>query len=139
MTGDELRKLHDKDHLKLSQTEMARALNVSFATVNRWETGLKPIPIETARLLQCFQPLVTLAQKRKTDFDLKDLREAALVTGIAGVVARAASVGMIAPALIAALAITAPFAWIGGIAGVGAALALPFFRKLNTKKGRSKQ
>jgi DNA-binding XRE family transcriptional regulator len=134
MTGKELGELRDKDHLKFTQSELARALNVSFATVNRWEKGHKPIPVETARLLRCFQPCVEAAKKRKAGFDLEELREAALTTGIAGVVASAASAGLIPAVLTAALAVTVPFAWIGGIAGVGAAIALPFFQRLYTNK-----
>jgi transcriptional regulator with XRE-family HTH domain len=133
MTGEELNKLRKKD-LKFSQSELARALNVSFATVNRWEKGRKPIPVETARLLQCLQAVVVATKKQKTEFDLKELREAALTTGVAGVVASAASLGLIPAVLTAALAVTVPFAWIGGIAGVGAAVALPFFQKLYRNK-----
>jgi DNA-binding XRE family transcriptional regulator len=135
MTGDDLRMLRDKKHLYLSQAELARALNVSFATVNRWETGRTPIPIETSRLLECFQDVLHSAKKRKAGFDIKDLREAALTTGVAGVVAGAASARLIAPALLGALALTAPFAWVGGIAGIGAAAALTFFNKVKAKKG----
>jgi folate-dependent tRNA-U54 methylase TrmFO/GidA len=63
-----------------------------------------------------------------------ELREAAQTTGIVGVVVTAAARGLIAPVLVAALALTAPFAWIGAIAGIGAAVALPFFRKLNKRR-----
>ena len=129
MTGKELEKLRDKD-LEFTQSELARALNVSFATVNRWENERKPIPVETARLLRCLQAVVDTAKERKTRFDLQELREAALTTGVAGVVASAASAGLIPAVLTAALAVTAPFAWIAGIAGVGAAVALSFFKKV---------
>jgi transcriptional regulator with XRE-family HTH domain len=129
MTGKELGKLRDED-LEFTQSDLARALNVSFATVNRWENERKPIPVETARLLQCLQAVVAAAKARKIKFDLKELREAVLTTGVAGVVASAASVGLIPAVLTAALAVTAPFAWIGGIAGIGAAAALSFFKKI---------
>jgi hypothetical protein len=62
------------------------------------------------------------------------LREAVLITGVAGVVASTAAAGLIPTVLTAALALTVPFAWISGIAGVGAAVALPFFQKLYTNK-----
>src|SRR5437870_13891945 len=103
MTGKELEKLRDED-LEFTQSELARALNVSFATVNRWENERKPIPVETARLLQCLQAVVGAAKQPKIGFDLKELREAALTTGVAGVVASAASVGLIPAVLTAALA-----------------------------------
>src|SRR5262245_57426106 len=127
MTGKELQNL--REALGLTQSELARALNVSFATVNRWENERKPIPVETARLLQCLQAVVAVAKEGKIKFDLKEVREAALTTGVAGVVASAASVGLIPAVLTAALAVTAPFAWVGAIAGVGAAAALSFFKK----------
>jgi DNA-binding XRE family transcriptional regulator len=136
MTGEELLTLRKR--LDLSQSELARALNVSFATVNRWEKGHTTIPVETARLLRCLEPVMESARKGKTPFDIGDLREAALTTGIAGVVAGAAASGLIVPALLGALALTAPFAWIGGIAGIGAASALTFFTKLKATKGNQR-
>ena len=88
MTGEELKGV--RVQMGFTQMQMARALNVSFATLNRWENGRNPVSTETARLLQCLQPVVASAKKRKSPFDLKELREAALTTGIAGVVATAA-------------------------------------------------
>src|SRR5438067_12183326 len=93
MTGKELEKLRDED-LEFTQSELARALNVSFATVNRWEKGHKPIPVETARLLPCFQPCVDAAKKRKAGFEREELREAALTTRTAGGLGSAASAGL---------------------------------------------
>jgi DNA-binding XRE family transcriptional regulator len=37
-----------RDHLHLSQEDLARELGVSFSTVNRWENG-KTKPIKVAR------------------------------------------------------------------------------------------
>jgi len=37
-----------RQHLKLSQAELAQALGVSFATVNRWENG-KTAPSKLAQ------------------------------------------------------------------------------------------
>ena len=39
-----------RDKLKISQEDLARALNVSYATVNRWENS-KTKPIRMARVL----------------------------------------------------------------------------------------
>ena len=38
-----------REQLKLSQEDLARALNVSFATINRWENA-KTKPIRMARV-----------------------------------------------------------------------------------------
>jgi transcriptional regulator with XRE-family HTH domain len=131
MRAEDLARLrHD---LSLNQSDMARALNVSFATLNRWEKKRRPIPNETVRLLECLRAVANSAKRGKTAFSLNDLRDAVSATGIAGVVGLAASAGFIAPTLVAALSITVPFAWIGAVAGVGAAVALPFFKKLNGK------
>jgi DNA-binding XRE family transcriptional regulator len=41
---------HVRSVLDISQEDLARALNVSFATVNRWENG-KTRPIKVARIV----------------------------------------------------------------------------------------
>ena len=37
-----------REHLKISQTELAEQLNVTFATVNRWENG-RAVPNKLAQ------------------------------------------------------------------------------------------
>jgi DNA-binding transcriptional regulator YiaG len=48
--GDQVRKLRDK--LILSQSEMAKMLGVTFATVNRWENGKHQPSIRQKRAIR---------------------------------------------------------------------------------------
>lgn len=48
----EIKKL--RQQMMLSQEEMARELGVSFATVNRWETGKAKPTYRTLRLINDF-------------------------------------------------------------------------------------
>jgi len=49
MNGKQIREI--RKNLGLTQVEFAKAMTVSFATVNRWEGGhCKPLPDRLARL-----------------------------------------------------------------------------------------
>ena len=51
--GDRLRELRAR--LELSQEQLARILGVSFATVNRWETGRTRMSARAQRALAEFE------------------------------------------------------------------------------------
>lgn len=54
-----------------SQAQIARALNVSNATVSEWRTGRRPIPIVQCHpLVRSFAGKVTLCDLRPTDWHL---------------------------------------------------------------------
>src|SRR3954462_10389175 len=123
MTGHDLRTL--RKELGFSQTDFARALNVSFATLNRWETGSrgKEIPVETVRLLACLEEMVQNSKDAKSDITSGDLREAITATGVLGAVATAATARLIARSTLALLVATSPFPWLAGVVGIGGAVA----------------
>jgi putative transcriptional regulator len=137
MTGDQLREL--RKELGFSQVDFARALNVSFATLNRWETGIrgKEVPTETARLLACLREMLQNAKSAKAPISPQELSEAITATGVIGAVATAAAAGMIGRASVALLVATGPFGWLAGVVGVGSAVALPFFQKIRALRERT--
>ena len=124
--------------LGLSQQELAAALNLkTFATVSRWEKGHREIPQEQARLLECLEEIVKAASQLKSSFTVKELSEAVRTTGVANVVAKAATSGLLKGTVIGALAALPAFYWLGGLLGVGVgAVATSFFTKLGTKANR---
>lgn len=128
MTGKELRRL--REVLDLSQEEMARALNQSYATVSRWERGKKEIPIETARLLECMSEVLD----GEADVSVQEISEAVKAAGVVGVVVGAATSGLISRSTVAALAALGPFSWLGGLVGIAAFTAIPFFTKFTLNK-----
>lgn len=109
----------------LTQAEMARALEVSPVTLNRWENDdprYKP-PVAGIRLLEALDELARgLDPARKQE--LVDLLR---VTTVAGVIARAAIDQILPIATINRLAATPGLGWLGMVAGVGMGAALPFF------------
>lgn len=50
--GEKVKKV--REELKLSQEEMAKALGVSFATINRWENGHTHPTYETLQRFEKF-------------------------------------------------------------------------------------
>ena len=137
MTAEQLISL--RKTLGLNQTEFAQALNQSFATVNRWENGHREIPAEVARLLDCLQELVDKASQRKSKITVDEVSEAVRSTGIVSVVTQAGAAGIISNGLLMSLAVLPAFLWLGGVLGLTAAVALPFFTKLGAKKNSSSQ
>ena len=124
-----------RNTLELSQQELAAALNLkTFATVNRWEKGHREIPKEEARLLECLEEIVKAASRPKSNFTVQELSEAVRTTGVANVVAKAATAGLLKGSVVGALATLPAFYWLGGLLGVGVgAVAMTFFTKLATE------
>ena len=121
--------------LKLSQAELAQALNKSAVSISRWETGAEAkIPDDVDRLLEGLKSLVETAENQNEKVKLNELRSALLSpAGVMGVVVAAASAGLI-PRAILALFIGTPIGWIAAIAGLGVAAILPFFQKTDEIK-----
>lgn len=132
MSGEELRSL--RGALGLSQQEMARALDVSFASVNRWETEnprtRRDIPEEKAALLEALSALVEGVSGAGARPSLEDIAEAVRTegVGVAGVVSKAALAKELPePTLLATLRRVPPLRWIAGVLGLGVLGSLPFF------------
>lgn len=142
MTPTEIKKLCDDQGLNLSQADLAKALAVPAVTWYRYmkeEDGSK-IPEEIKRLLRCLHEVVI--NHKASNLSMREIREALMNTGVAGVVARAAMAGVVPSPLVGLLASTAGFAWIGALGGavglIGAAAAIPFFQKLKSKPETNK-
>ena len=133
MGSGELKKL--RQHLGMSQEEMARALNVSFATVNRWENQRREMPPDTGRLLECLADLIDRASTKESRLSVAEVREAVQATGVLGVVSTAALAGKLARHAVLSLAAIPSFSWIAGAVGIGVLGALPFFAKLGKQRG----
>ena len=125
--------------LALSQQEFAAALNLkTFATVNRWEKGHREVPQEESRLLECLEEIVKAASHPKASFTVKELSEAVKTTGVANVVTKAATSGLLKGNAIGALAALPAFYWLGGLVGMGVgAVAMSFFAKLGPKANQN--
>lgn len=126
-----------EDSLGMTQADLAKALAIPAVTWYRHmkeEDGSR-IPEDIQRLLLCFQEVVR--NHKATHLSHQEIREAAMSTGVAGVVARAAMAGVIPRPLVSLLAASAPYSWIGAlggaVAGIGVAAALSFFQKLKAK------
>jgi transcriptional regulator with XRE-family HTH domain len=127
MDAKELRQVRTK--LNLTQQEMARALNISFVTYNRWENGHRAIPSDAAKLLDGLQGLMDTAVTHGNNLSLDDIREAIMAAGVVGVVSNAAVANMLPTSLIVSLAAVPRLAWLAGAVGIGVVGALAFFRK----------
>jgi len=75
MTSDEVKQI--RNDLKMSQEDFARALNVSYTTVNRWENGKAQPTGPVVQLLRAFQ-----RASNKPDI-LEIIAQAALIGGTA--------------------------------------------------------
>jgi hypothetical protein len=115
----------------LSKQDWARALGISIASLHRYldEKDRGNVPDEVARLMDALLIFV-----RDAKVDAPNIREAIKATGVAGVVARAASAGMLPPTTVSLLASTPSLIWLGAVGGaVGAIVgagALSFFQKI---------
>ncbi len=146
MDPEKLKELRGKKKLKMSQHELAKALSVSFATVNRWESTKKEthrdIPRETARLLESLDELFDKNGDSDSEVSRDDIREAVEAVGVAGVVARAVMAGWLSTASVMRLALLPTLGWVTGIAGasvMGYAAAMPFFASTKSKGNESSE
>jgi len=116
-----------KKLLDLTQAELARALEISPVTLNRWENGdirYKPSDKET-RLLEALDGLAdTLGEAER-----RQLHDLLRVSTVAGVIGKAAIERILNEATITRLAATPGLGWLGLVANVGVGAALPFFSK----------
>lgn len=60
--ADEIKKLRQTQ--LLSQNDFAQKLGVSFATINRWETGKSKPSYKTMKMIDCF------CKTNQIDFDI---------------------------------------------------------------------
>lgn len=128
MTGSFIKQLREQS-LELTQAELARALEVSPVTVNRWENEdprYKPSDKE-ARLLEALNELVSAL---KDEVARRELRDVLRVSTISGVIAKAAIGRLLKVGTITLLAATPGLGWFGAVAGIGVGAALPFFARL---------
>lgn len=135
MTSAELNKLKDTIEaalgLSLTKHDWAKALAISIASLHRYldESESKDVPPEVARLMQALLLVI-----RASPVEPKAIVEAIKTTGVAGVVARAASAGLLPAGTVALLASTPALVWFGALGGaVGAMVgagALAFFQKV---------
>jgi len=115
----------------MSKLDWAKALGVSIASLHRYldTKEEKEVPDELVRLMEAMKLVA-----EKSTLDAKSLVEAIKATGVAGVVARAASAGLLPPTMVSLLASTPALIWFGAIGGaVGAivgASTLNFFQKI---------
>jgi putative transcriptional regulator len=61
---EDIKKIRRKEFM--SQEEFAKAVGVSFATVNRWETGKAKPNLKTMKLIDEY------CKKRKIEFDISE-------------------------------------------------------------------
>jgi transcriptional regulator with XRE-family HTH domain len=117
----------------MSQEKLARALNVSFATINRWENGRRDIPQDTATLLECLAALLDRPSANKSEPDSQEIIQAVESAGVSRVVSVAAMAGKLPRSVLQALASVPAFAWIAATVGIGVLGSLPFFLKLGVR------
>ena len=127
MNANELQEI--RDWLDLTQQAMAKALNVSFVTYNRWEKNHRAVPEDTSKLLDTIRLLLTPDVQKKTRLTLAEIREAVNRVGVQGVVATAAIRRLLPVSVIASLAVIPAYAWLAGAAGLVGLGALSFFTK----------
>ena len=122
--------------LGLDQQELAKALGVSPATVHRMlRQADKEIDLEIHTLIDCVAEVLNNA--KASGLTLEDIKNAAIKTGFAGIVARGATAGIISQARLGLLASATRFSWIGALGGVVGAItgaaALSFFQKIQAQ------
>ena len=131
MTGNFISKLRAK-LLALTQAELARALEISPVTLNRWENNdprYKPSDKES-RLLEALDELADTL----TESERRQLHDLLRVSTVAGVIGKAAIERLLKEPTITRLAATPGLGWLGLVANIGVAAALPF---LSTARSRS--
>lgn len=115
----------------MSKQDWANALGISIASLHRYldTKNKREVPNELVRLLEAMKIVA-----KTSKMDANSLIEAIKATGVAGVVARAASAGLLPATMVTLLASTPALIWIGALGGaVGAiigASTLNFFQKV---------
>jgi transcriptional regulator with XRE-family HTH domain len=110
----------------MTQAELARALEVSPVTINRWENDdprYKPSDKER-RLLEALDELM---DRLRGEAGRRELRDLLRVSTIAGVIGKAAIGRLLKESTITLLAATPGLGWLGLVADIGVGAALPFF------------
>jgi transcriptional regulator with XRE-family HTH domain len=123
--------------LNMTQAELARALEVSPVTLNRWENDdprYKPSD-KDVRLLEALQEIVDTHQSESWKRELRDVLR---VSTVAGVVGKAAVERVLKVTTITLLAATPGLGWLGVIAGIGVGAALPFFERIRSHAAATK-
>ena len=132
MTGSIIKQFREK--VGLTQAELARALEVSAVTVNRWENDdprYKPSE-KDIRLIEAATEILE-AMHARSDSAVAEMRDALRVSSMAGLVGAGAVAGVIGSTSIGILAATPGLGWLGLISGVGIGITLPFFKKLRDR------
>ena len=115
----------------LSKQDWAKALGISIASLHRYldTKKRKEVPADLGNLMQALISVVQEARMKPGD-----LVEAIKATGVAGVVARAATAGLLPIRMVSLLVSTPALIWIGALGGaVGSIVGagrLAFFRKV---------
>jgi transcriptional regulator with XRE-family HTH domain len=133
MTGYFISTLRGK-LLDLTQAELARALEISPVTLNRWENGdprYKPADKDT-RLLEALNELADAL----TETERLQLHDLLRVSTVAGVIGKAAIERLLNEPTITRLATTPGLGWLGLVANVGVGSALPFLSMARRQAGK---
>jgi len=115
----------------LTQAELARALEISPVTLNRWENGdprYKPADKDT-RLLEALDELADALSENER----RQLHDLLRVSTVAGVIGKAAIERLLKEPTITRLAATPGLGWLGLVANVGVGAALPFLSMARTR------
>lgn len=119
----------------LTKQDWAKALGISIASMHRYvdPKAKGEVPEDKARLMTALLKVVEL-----TKLPPRVIVEAIKVTGVAGVVARAATAGVLPISMVTLLASIPALAWIGALGGaVGAVIGvgtLAFFQKIKPER-----
>lgn len=109
----------------MTQAELARALEISPVTLNRWENDdrrYRPSD-KDIRLLEALEEVVDAIG---SDSGMGEMRDVLRVSTVAGVVGKAAVERLLKVSTITLLAATPGLGWLGLMADVGVGAALPF-------------
>ncbi len=135
MTPKELKELRE-NNLDMTQKELADALDVEFATVNRWENNKTKIPEDKQKLLECIQELVDKSLIPKAKFTLEEIKDAIINTGVWGLVLAALTAGILSSGLV--LSLMKKSALMRGVVGLGGLNKLPYFKKIRKEKNNER-
>jgi len=139
MSPDEFSKikkqLDDALQKALTKQDWAKALGISIATFHRYldPKAKAEVPDDKGRLMEALLKVI-----QETQLPPRTIVEAIKATGVAGVVARAASAGILPVSMVALLASMPTLLWMGALGGavggiIGAG-ALAFFNKITPEE-----